>query len=253
MVLAKLLIPGASVVLAATPVVPADSTDKTSKSQPHRLRPSELPIYDADDGHCGCSHGQLLQGFPAKEKSALENTISDILNSADEYVGSLQSSKNRVIDFLETGKAHTLDTVAFLREESNLWSRVLAIVVGGLAGRVIARRGRKLIYTAIGASAAASVCYPNEAAQVTKSAYTISKYYAIVGYNKVQEELSSRKEGKEQPKPVSNVNAVGEQKTLKPSVAEQPKKSSTAGKSELKGDYGQSNPEDRDLYTTRGK
>ena len=36
------------------------------------------------------------------------------------------------------------DTVAFLREESNLWSRVLAIVVGGLAGRLIARRGKEV-------------------------------------------------------------------------------------------------------------
>lgn len=73
-----------------------------------------------------------------------------------------------------------------MREEDNYLHRYGAIGAGGVVGSVFAlRRGmfRRLVYTATGASAAASVCYPDKAEEYSSEAYRQAKRYIVIAYH----------------------------------------------------------------------
>lgn len=245
-----------TVVLGATPVaIHSVNEEAPNKKLPQLVRPSELPIYDVE---CDCQH-TLMDSFPVKEKSVLEKRIMDIRVALIEVLGSFEGSKDRVVQFMEVGKAHTLDTIEYLREESNVLARIGAISVGGLSGLVLGIRGgafKKLFYAGIGTSTVASLCYPQTATQICKSGLTIAKYYSIIGYNKIQEEFNERRKAKTQPlspPKVPSLEKIGEQgnvTSLNAQIETKPQKVIN-NPPLIKGDYGQSNPEDHDLYTTR--
>ncbi len=83
--------------------------------------------------------------------------------------------------FVWTG---TLDQ---LRADENQALRAGVIAGGGLVGLLFGMmRGRfikRLFYTGLGAGSAAAVCYPNEAASLSKEAYTEAQRLGYIAYN----------------------------------------------------------------------
>lgn len=64
--------------------------------------------------------------------------------------------------------------------------RIGAVVIGGMSGFIFGVRGgffKKLIYTSVGASGVASICYPKEAKIYTEKALVETKKYTTVAYN----------------------------------------------------------------------
>ena len=81
-------------------------------------------------------------------------------------------------------KTGTLDQ---LRAEENQALRAGVIAGGGLVGLLFGMmRGRfikRLFYTGLGAGGAAAVCYPNEATDLSKEAYTEAQRLGYIAYN----------------------------------------------------------------------
>ncbi|XP_071455499.1 MICOS complex subunit MIC27 isoform X2 [Hetaerina americana] len=155
---------------------------------PLKIKPSELPIYDHADPPC----------YTAEERSRsdLEAAVSVVRKELWVYVDDLDRYKQKVVEFVETGKAHSEFIISFLKEENNYLPRAGAIGLGGLTGLVLGLRGgffRRLLYGSTGALAMASLCYPNEAAIYSKEAVQNAKKYALIGYNFVNGEQNSGK------------------------------------------------------------
>lgn len=235
-------------MLMASPVIPSADVTPAGRQSPETppkklLRPSELPIYDT----CHCHEQRPL---PTTTITALERDIARVRLV---FVGSLDAlagTKYRAVHFYDTGKAHTLDAVAYLREESNLLARVGAIFVGGLTGTLfVARRGffKKLIFGGGGMAAVASLCYPSEAGQISRSAYTIAKYYAYVTYLKLEGEVRARSSSLSSPNPQPSISPPIDKIKDKDAVVPASKQKLP----KVTGDFGQGHPEDADLYTTR--
>ncbi|GAB6024679.1 hypothetical protein CHUAL_009813 [Chamberlinius hualienensis] len=226
----------------------------------HKLvRPSELPIYDQ---HI-VSH-QIDRQQLDNEANFLQDHVKTARLLTFKTLGTLSESTSKIAHVISTGKAHTISAIYYLREEENLLPRIGAVAFGALFGSLLGIRGKffkRFAYGTVGAGAVASLCYPNEAQQFFKSSYTIAKYYAIIGYNRAQDELSSHKPAakveekkKTEEKPKESIEKIGEQPIDKSSTPAPAKQSAPVLKKvgAIEKDYGQSNPEDKDMYTTRG-
>ncbi|KAH8268296.1 MICOS complex subunit Mic27 [Drosophila bipectinata] len=152
-------------------------------------RPSELPIY-----------GTLRKTQPKVDRHRDETQDSALhrnLESGVRYVREeLQSGYNSVAgqagvvgQYWETAKEHTRHTIDTLNEPQNSLHRSGAIVVGGLAGFIFAARGgfiKKVVYTGIGASAVASLCYPRQAEENCRVVLYEGRKIFAVAYNFVK-------------------------------------------------------------------
>ncbi|KAL1140812.1 hypothetical protein AAG570_000740 [Ranatra chinensis] len=90
------------------------------------------------------------------------------------------------VNYYETAKVHSESTLEFLREESNLMPRVGAIGIGGLTGYVFGlRRGpvMRAIYSTLGATAIAALCYPKETEEYSQQGLSLTKKYIIITYH----------------------------------------------------------------------
>jgi hypothetical protein len=196
-----------------------------------------LPIYDRHD----CS----LEAVLVDDKSQVEELVKQARLGSMAAIVAVRDSKEKAVDMYEVGKAHTQTALAYLTDEANILPRAAVITAGGLTGLLIGARGgffKKLTYTSIGMISMASLCYPRQAVVVSQDLYKIGKYYTILAYANIKEQVdnlgSSSPSSKPAPAPKTppSVEKVGEQKAEKKPVV---------------GDIGQSNPADKDMYTTR--
>ncbi|XP_046393007.1 MICOS complex subunit MIC26 isoform X2 [Ischnura elegans] len=205
---------------------------------PLKIKPSELPIYDHADPPCVVEEEK-------KPISDLEEAVSVVRKELWVYVDDFDKKKEKMVEYVETGKAHSEFIISYLKEENNYLPRAGAIGLGGLAGLVLGLRGgfiRRILYGSAGAAAMASICYPNEAAVYSKEAVQNVKKYALIGYNFVNGV-------KPESKPVVSENRA-EKKETSQSQSQAPKDAPKAmNKTLAKND--QSNPADKDMYTTR--
>ncbi|KAJ9573530.1 hypothetical protein L9F63_009094, partial [Diploptera punctata] len=239
--------------VAATPVCPKDGScgiskamEDASKSEKSgtckncKVRPSELPIY-------GCDETRRKEK-EVEEASSLELMIGaarkEIWTFYDQYKG----IEKRALEIVETGKAHSESTITFLREEATTVHRAGAIGVGGLAGIIMGLRGgwfRRLLYGSTGAAAMAAICYPHESAEIGQESLQLAKYYFTIVYHFI---YGAKPEGfKFLGTEISSTVAPP---VLDKAAAEPaPKPVEVEKPPQLERD--QSNPADRDLYTTR--
>lgn len=266
----------AAAIPILTPAVCADSGEKDVSPPTSRMvRPSDLPIYEDPE--------EVLDfEYHGKERTFLEENVGVVRKEIEGVLGATRSVRERAVEIYETSKAHTMATVDYITDEENILPRAGAITVGGLAGLVIGARKKggffkKVLYTSTGIVSAASLCYPRQAYQISQNMYGNAKDYAAIGYNfvvgvKPQSKILTQAE----PKKVPLAHTI-QDVTPEPTEEEVPPATpaSTTGaegaetgdsvKQEGKDivvqlapplpkpeiDYGQSNPEDSDMYTTR--
>lgn len=208
---------------------------------PLKVRPSELPVY-------GCDQVTSRKPKQAEEPTGLEQMIGAARKELWVFYGQYKDFEKKAMEIVETGKAHSETAITFLREEATTVHRAGAIGVGGLAGVIMGLRGgwfRRLLYGTTGAAAMAALCYPHESAEIGEESLQMAKYYFTIVYNFI---YGVKPEG---------FKFLGSSSSVTPSIkAPVPDKSNVpdptseaAEPPKLTRD--QSNPADKDLYTTR--
>ncbi|XP_015608937.1 MICOS complex subunit MIC27 isoform X2 [Cephus cinctus] len=169
---------------AAVPAVKPASSESCPENCSNKLegkkliRPSELPIYSADESctrqtPCpdnNCAPSYLEQGF---------GTIRKTVNS---LVSEYSAVTSTISDTYDTGLEHSQLLLDYLQEESNVLPRLGAVGIGGLTGLIFGLRGgkfKKLVYSSTGALAVGAVCYPKQAQEGVE----LAKHYVNIGYN----------------------------------------------------------------------
>jgi len=153
-----------------------------------------------------------------------------------------------VEDKYNIGVAHTQASIDYIQNEnSNEVVRIVTITVAGLGGLVLGYRRsilRKMLYFTIAGGSMASLCYPKQTVELSKNMYegTISLYNQLTSPS-------------EEPNQVEVVNEVQAEEISKDNTDEEISEDTETVLVEkvkmLKGDPGQSNPEDQDMYSTR--
>ncbi|KAK9504109.1 hypothetical protein O3M35_010521 [Rhynocoris fuscipes] len=182
--LRRLLLPSIGVVHAAGPA--QSSTKKEKECDPCRklVRACDLPLY-VEDGTKKCVDC-VDTSAPPPEETIFTETIKCARKEIWFLMEQLKIVQKEVVTSLQSFREQSEDVVSFLREESNFAPRMGAIAVGGLTGYILAlRRGifRKLIYTTVGSTSIAALCYPKEAKAYSQDGFKIVKKYALIGYH----------------------------------------------------------------------
>ncbi|XP_059486299.1 MICOS complex subunit MIC27 isoform X2 [Neocloeon triangulifer] len=204
------------------------------------IRRTEIPIYrdEVDRFRQETLKVQEEKDEPTLIRQLLSESLSTCRGEVVNLYEKLSPDLTQFKDKIDTGVAHASGTLEYLRQEENDIPRVGAVAMAGMAGLIFGLRGgffRKIFYMSTASTGMAALCYPNQAIEISKDLVVNSKKYALIGYNFVKGD-SVEKTG---PSPVKIV--------VKPPEA--PKLTMKA--SVIKGDPGMSNPEDKDLYTTR--
>lgn len=104
-----------------------------------------------------------------EESGAIESSIRTARETTSPYFGMIASSGRRGMEVLSTAYAHSRSLYGRISEEGSAIPKAAAITAGGLTGLLIAsRRGfiRKILYTSLGLTAAAAVCYPDQSREL---------------------------------------------------------------------------------------
>ncbi|RXG67514.1 hypothetical protein Avbf_03682 [Armadillidium vulgare] len=87
----------------------------------------------------------------------------------------------------ETGKAHTLTSWSYVRDEDNVSAKIGVISAGGLLALLIGgrRKGiiKKLFYTSLGVGGVASLVYPKESKKISQELFNNAGDYSVIAYN----------------------------------------------------------------------
>ncbi|XP_068086497.1 MICOS complex subunit MIC27 isoform X2 [Anabrus simplex] len=240
-ILKKFLIPGS--VLSAAAVKDA----KSEKDADKRLRASELPIYTGE--HC-----RPPKRDPCSERSSLEEAIGAVRKELWVWYDQCQGYRQKIIEVVEVGKAHTESTLEYLKEESNYMPRVGAIGLSGVAGYVLGMRGgmvRRLLYASVASLTMAGLCYPRYGAEASKEALFYVKKACAITYNFV---YGVKPDGLKLPHPSSLLEDGGTEKHTDAALATVPghvRVPVRESPDQAMSNLSQSNPADSDLYTNR--
>jgi len=235
------------------------------------VKASELPIY----GDPAPVTFDLLE---EKKPSAYFTAVSDARKFVWTYGDSVKSATSKVCDAYETTKKTTKDGLHYIQKDSGVVPRAVVISVAGLGGIVAGYRGgffRKTLYASIAMAGAASLCYPDQAASISKKGWRTVRDFTSQAY---KDNVSSVQGSKvivhhpPLPSPLKTPPPASPQPIrtkLPPStdiveetaavavVKPEDRKSATTLPSKgdhppVKKDFGMSKPEDKDMYSTRG-
>ncbi|XP_077002830.1 MICOS complex subunit MIC27 isoform X5 [Tamandua tetradactyla] len=240
------------------------------EEEPKKLlvKTEQLPMYTApplQSKYVEEQPGHLQMGF-----ASVRTTIGHYINRC---TGIYLFAKNGIMDAVQFGK----DAYVYLKNPpQDFLPKIGVITVSGLTGLVSARKGsrfKKIAYPLGLATLGATVCYPVQSVKIAKvtgkKAYTTSQqiYEAIKSFWTRSNEKESLPESKEKTKLENytelEIPAMTNQ-VLKHSVP-LPADLHSETKTRLKPtsgvtqfmpdsklmDFGQSHPEDKDLYSTR--
>ncbi|XP_041360728.1 MICOS complex subunit MIC27-like [Gigantopelta aegis] len=218
---------GSVVVMAGMPffntTVYAVSDDKCPKpkTKTNTIKVSELPVYsDKEEDKCK---------FLEEDISAFRNRVSAIRQSVWEYLATVQESTTKFQQSYNDYTTRLMCYVKFVQEDPSVLPRAAVITIAGLGGLVAGFTGgkmRKLFFAATGMTAAAALCYPKQAVGTSTQVYDLVVDKVVKAADGI---TGTKKKGR----------IASAKETCDPN-------------SDL-SDHGQSNPEDKDLYTTRKK
>ncbi|NXD22360.1 MIC27 protein, partial [Spelaeornis formosus] len=247
------------------------ATEKESKSQ--LVKPDKLPIYSAPP---------LESRYIEEQPGRLQQQLSALRSAAGRYFGWCQSAyvfvKNGIMDSVQFGK----DAYVYLNNPPpEFLPKASVIVVSGLAGAVLARKGsrfKKIAYPLGLTTVGYSVCYPAQSVVIAKVTGKKLLCASHLTYEAVRSlwadketvtkqeskpimQEDKKKKGISSTKPESAVESRSFNRTeSSPAESwsnEDPVPSSgTVKTSKFKPDpklmdHGQSSPEDVDMYSTR--
>ncbi|OQR72803.1 hypothetical protein BIW11_10151 [Tropilaelaps mercedesae] len=121
------------------------------------FKPQELPLYGCPE--CP-SKFEVVESTPGQIESAVKEVRIVLMPT----LVAVKKVSDRGMEIVDTAVAHTKSSWAYVTSEGNTTVRGIAILSGGLAGMIIARRGflRKLILGSAGAGLVAANLYPQE-------------------------------------------------------------------------------------------
>ncbi|XP_071854315.1 MICOS complex subunit MIC26-like [Apostichopus japonicus] len=213
------------------------------------VRPKDLPLYSEDKLEWEVQ-------VEERENNALEEGISVVRQQIWKLSDACQGAVDTTKTVYNKVEKTTTDVVTYIKTEEGFFPRAGVIGLAGLTGIVLARKGgifRKLIYSGGLMSGTTALCYPYKAVQLSQAEY-----------NWVKDRLTGLYDSQtaEQKKtPTEDVTATEEIKSDGPSSSLEEKDAALSKPDEAPStetdkpvadkDYGQSNPADKDMYTTR--
>lgn len=204
-----------------------------------KIRPSELPIY-------GEPEPPQFECVPEWE-TAFHRQVSRARKWTWNYLESIQETTDKAKSTYAVAKAHTLDFLTYIQEDASVLPRAAIITVSGLGGIVAGYRGgvvKKTVLAAGAMTAAAAVCYPREATDISKYGWNVASEFATATYTYhdwFDSSAKTEKPQQQQHKQVEDSAAASASKDSSPKENLRPQM-----------DFGMSKPEDKDMYTTRG-
>jgi len=240
--------------------------DTSSETKKPSVKASELPIYGDPQ--------PVTFEVVEQQPSAYFTAVSDARKFVWTYSDTVQKATSKVCDGYEVAKKTTKDGLQYIQKDSGVVPRAVVISVAGLGGIVAGFRGgffRKTIYASISMAGAASLCYPDQAAAISKKSWrTVRDFTSQTYKDNVSPGSSSSSKPASTPavksKPVQSTNKVDSSATSEtkktedkksvttpspPSSSPPPSSSKDSGDT-VKKDFGMSNKEDKDMYSTRG-
>jgi len=248
-------------------------------NQTKLIKPSRIPIYGDLEVPAVSLEATKEADAAGEGGQAYDSAVSGVREArlvVQAGWGRIYSVKERLDHIVNTGIAHTAGTLALLRDSDNVAVQAGFVGGAGLVGFVLgslARRARffkRLLYTSIGAGSAASICYPAEAKAISNIALEEGKSLSLIAYNfvaGVQPRIGQTLSGSAEAT-VEKTNNEASAATTKESessiLSEEDKKDlstttsdaaaalTTSAKKEKSVNRDQSNPDDKDMYSTRG-
>ncbi|XP_059139221.1 MICOS complex subunit Mic27-like isoform X2 [Physella acuta] len=241
----------------------------TTESRVYRI--CDLPLYPKSSA-VKETNNYFKDSYP---RNAVEEQISVVRKSFTDFCEQYKATFDSLKLKTEIGIEHSKGSLDYIQNNPGELPRVIFITVAGMGGIVLGYKGgvvKKLIYASIGAFSSAALCYPKKSVDLTHQATDLLKasWKEFIGSNSVRNLSSPTKGGleKEQSETVPEKDPNSEltptflvpsydsnqnKEDIKPSYlgvsTVEKKKFSDVKK--LKGDPGQSNPVDKDLYSTR--
>ncbi|XP_069749755.1 MICOS complex subunit Mic27-like [Narcine bancroftii] len=224
------------------------------------IKPEQLSVYNEPS-----TNSKFIEDQPSR----LLKGISAVRQTLQPYASQCKGAYNAAKRGAENSIAFGKDAYVFLKNPpEGFFPRMGVIMVSGFAGLVIASKGsrvQKMAYPVGLLAVGLAICYPQKAIAVTKfsgqTMYTFSQgsYEAIRSLWKVSLQVTKNEdlEITKIPEPQPNQE---EGSALPLAENQQPTSEiafvSAEGKQMIPldlnlQDHGQSNPEDKDLYTTR--
>ncbi|XP_022101520.1 MICOS complex subunit MIC27-like isoform X2 [Acanthaster planci] len=241
--LAALPMAGCVSLAIGIPVLKAEAVPNPRELRRKTVLPKELPIYDEP----GSKAEYRLE--PLDTTGYVYQAVSIVRQNVWRFSGSIQGAVNKTKQAYRYAEQAEKDIIAYIKTEEGFFPRVTAIALAGLTGVVLARKGgvfRKVLYSGALMSATASICYPYQAVEITKAEYQALRGFwndsiggGITG--RVMEKMSQGDSKKKDAESNGPTSVEDETPTSKESIIE----------SSPSGDHGMSNPEDKDMYSTR--
>ncbi|XP_014662538.1 PREDICTED: MICOS complex subunit Mic26-like [Priapulus caudatus] len=203
----------------------------------------DLPIY-------GNPADSAQYEYTEEKPNALHENISAARKWVWEWWDACEDTINYVQGKYDIGASHTRSTLDYLQNDPSAVPRASAISLAGLGGFLVAtvRRGgvpKKLAYPTLGVAAMASLCYPRECVDTWRRAYDAS---ADLACDSAEQYLGLRLTRRRAPLASSSASSHGDDDT--PAGSHDDVKPALVLKS-MEIDLGQSNKEDKDLYSNK--
>ncbi|KAK0049700.1 MICOS complex subunit Mic27, partial [Biomphalaria pfeifferi] len=203
----------------------------------HKIR--ELPLYPVNN-----KDSFKEEPFP---RNVVEAYISSMRKSVVDFFSQYEESFKTFQAKTQTSIDHSKATLDYIQNNPGELPRVIFIAVAGMGGVVLGYRGgavKKLTYGTIAGLSCASLCYPKKSVELANQfSDNIHKLWKESGVE------SSLSEIWPQTQQGQDAKVQLPQKKLKFMATEVSYTPPAAG--QLQGDLGQSNPEDKDMYSTR--
>jgi len=170
------------------------TTDEIPKESGGRvMKPCDIPIYgfpDEQKQQTAAKSESEPAAAAEQATGALRSGIKTARLAVQEVVGPLRAFEESAKNIYQTGKAHSASTYDQLLQPENAPMRAAFIGTGGLLGYMLgAIRGRffrKLFYSGIGIAATSAACYPKEANQLSSEALEEGKRLGNIAANFVK-------------------------------------------------------------------
>ncbi|XP_072029949.1 MICOS complex subunit MIC27-like isoform X2 [Amphiura filiformis] len=211
------------------------------------VKPKDLPIYAEPESKY---EYQLVP----PSKSVIEPWVSVVRTQVWKWSDKCQGAIDKTKQAYTTTEKKTKDVVDFIKTEENLAPRAAVIGLAGLTGVVLARKGglfRKLFYSSTLMAGTASLCYPYQAVRIAKTEWEWVNEKTGVNeiFQKTKDKVGVKKSTKSEKLADTAAPSTSESVKSEDTTTKSTSNSPTVDESLV--DHGQSNPEDKDMYSTR--
>ncbi|GFR61782.1 MICOS complex subunit [Elysia marginata] len=224
------------------------ASENSTQEGPRIYKACDLPIYNTS------SNETDMGSEPAYPRNAVEEQIGNVRRAVQGFFVKYKETYDVAKEKVDIGVEHSKSTLDFVQNNPGELPRVAFITVGSLGGFILGYRGsivRRLLYGSVAGLSCAALCYPQMTVGLSQQAAgaVTEKWedFRVDELTKgnwpfVKDESTDEENRRKLGLPKNLANVAGSPGTsVKSQIAP----------AKLQGDHGQSNPEDKDLYSTR--